>query len=225
MTSTDHALAARIAELEASLDGKLPAGARAAFAAEREQLDAAGLPAGIADVGTPMPDAPLLDVHSDPTTLAEAIGDGAAVVVFYRGAWCPYCNLALRTYEQELLPALRERGVRLVAISPQRPDGSLTVQETNELSYPVLSDPGNRIATELGILAPVHDGAHAAQVELGLDVAAGNADGTATLPMPTVVVVDRGRVAWIDVHPNYATRTESADILAAVSATVAATGT
>jgi peroxiredoxin len=101
--------------------------------------------------------------------------------------------------------------VTLVAISPQRPDGSLSVQQTNELSYPVLSDPGNRIATELGILASANDGAHAAQVELGLDVAVDNADGTLPLPLPTVVVVDRGLVAWIDVHPNYATRTESAD--------------
>lgn len=225
MTSTDHALAARLADLEASLDTTLPDGARAAFAVEREQLDAAGLPAGIAGVGTPMPDAPLLDVHGDPTTLAQANGGGPAVVVFYRGAWCPFCNLALRTYEQDLLPALRERGVALVAISPQRPDGSLTVRESNDLSYPVLSDPGNRIAAELGILAPADDGARAAQLGLGLDVAATNADGTPTLPMPTVVVVHQGRVAWIDVHPNYATRTESADILAAVSATVAAAGT
>lgn len=81
MTSTDHALAARLTELEASLDATLPAGGRAAFAAEREQLDAAGLPAGIAGVGTPVPDAPLLDVHGDPTTLAEATGGGFAMVV------------------------------------------------------------------------------------------------------------------------------------------------
>lgn len=220
MTPSDHTLNARLAQLEAGLAEKLPAGAREAFAAERAELDAADLPGGIAVVGVPMPDASLLDAHGNPTTLAQTIAGGPAVVVFYRGAWCPFCNLALRTYEQDLLPGLRERGVNLVAISPQRPDGSLTTQQTNELSYPVLSDPGNRIATELGILAPANDGARAAQAELGLDVAGVNADGTPTLPMPTVVVVDQGRIAWIDVHPNYATRTESAEILAVVSATV-----
>lgn len=220
MPPSDQTFTARFAELEANLAEKLPADASAAFTAERAQLDAAGLPAGIAVAGRPMPDASLLDAHGNPTTLAQTIAGGPAVVVFYRGAWCPFCNLALRIYEQDLLPGLSERGVTLVAISPQRPDGSLTMQQTNELSYAVLSDPGNRIATELGILAPANDGARAAQVGLGVDVAASNADGTPTLPMPTVVVVDQGRIAWIDVHPNYATRTESAEILAAVSATV-----
>jgi peroxiredoxin len=224
MTPSDQTLNARLAELEAGLAEKLPADAGAAFTAERAQLDTADLPAGIAVVGGPMPDASLLDAHGDPTTLAQTFAGGPAVVVFYRGAWCPYCNLALRTYEHELLPGLRERGVTLVAISPQRPDGSLTMQQTNELSYPVLSDPGNRIASELGILAPEHGGARAAQVGLGFDVAGVNADGTPTLPMPTVVVVDHGRIVWIDVHPNYATRTESAEVLAVVSATVGSAG-
>lgn len=224
MTPSDQTFTARFAELEANVAEKLPAGASAAFTAERAQLDAAGLPAGIAVAGRPMPDASLLDAHGNPTTLAQTIAGGPAVVVFYRGAWCPFCNLALRIYEQDLLPGLTERGVTLVAISPQRPDGSLTAAQTNELSYAVLSDPGNRIATELGILAPANDGARAAQVGLGLDVAAGNADGTPTLPMPTVVVVDQGRIAWIDVHPNYATRTEPAEILAAVSSSVGSAG-
>lgn len=220
MAPTDQTLTARLAELEANLAEKLPADAAAAFTAERAQLDAADLPAGIAVAGRPMPDASLLDAHGNPTTLAQTIAGGPAVVVFYRGAWCPFCNLALRIYEQDLLPGLSERGVTLVAISPQRPDGSLTTQQTNELSYPVLSDPGNRIATELGILAPTNDGARAAQAGLGLDVAAVNADGTPMLPMPTVVVIDQGRIAWIDVHPNYATRTDPAEVLAVVSAAV-----
>jgi len=200
---------------------RAPAEIVAVFDAEQAGLDAAGIPPGIPVPGTRMPDGELLDAAGVATTLV-AIRDGApAVVVFYRGAWCPYCSLALRTYEAQLVPVLAERGVKLIAISPQKPEGSITTQERNKLSYVVVSDPGSKIAAELGILtAPTADAA-AAQTKLGLDVKNVNADGSNTLPMPTVVVVDtEGVIRWIDAHPNYSTRSEPADILAAVTAAI-----
>jgi peroxiredoxin len=141
------------------------------------------------------------------------------VVVLYRGAWCPYCNVALRTYQAELVPALTERGVALIAISPQTPDGSMSSVELNDLTYTVASDPGNQLAVALGVETQPSGDALAAQVSLGLDLTERNADRRTTLPMPTVVVIDgAGVIRWIDVHPNYATRTEVRDILAAVDA-------
>jgi peroxiredoxin len=93
------------------------------------------------------------------------------------------------------------------------------MQEKNDLAFAVLSDPGNQIGAGLGVLTQASDDARAAQEKLGVVVADGNADGTATLPMPTVAVVDpAGLIRWIDVHPDYNTRSEVADILAAVSA-------
>jgi peroxiredoxin len=166
-----------------------------------------------------MPDGDLLDAHSAPTSLARLRGGRPAVVVVYRGAWCPYCNIALRTYQAELVPALGERGVELIAVSPQKPDGSLTSAQSNELTYSVASDPGNQIATALGIVTVPSPDYVAAQVKLGLDLTEVNADGGKALPMPTVVVVDAaGIIRWIDVHPNYTTRSEVPDILAAVEA-------
>ncbi len=135
------------------------------------------------------------------------------------GAWCPYCNIALRTYQTELVPALGERGVGLIAVSPQKPDGSLSSVEVNGLTFTVASDPGNQLALALGVLTHSSADTLAAQRNLGLDLAERNVDGQTTLPMPTVVVVDdTGVIRWIDVHPNYATRSEVADILAAVDA-------
>lgn len=127
-------------------------------------------------------------------------------------------RIQIKTYQEQLLPELTGRGVGLVAISPQRPDGSLSMQQKNELAYPVVSDPGNVLAGQLGILAPAHSAdVRAAQERLGLDLTAVNADGTDTLPMPTTVLADAGNILhWIDVHPNYATRTEVADILNAL---------
>ncbi|MCA1845576.1 MAG: AhpC/TSA family protein [Actinobacteria bacterium] len=204
--------------MEGALAAQAPAEVLAPFVAEQAGLEAAGLPDGIPAPGTPMPDGKLVDVHGQPTTLEQARGGRPAVVVFYRGAWCPYCNLTLRAYEHQLVPALAANDVALIAVSPQTPDGSLTMQETNELTYTVLSDPGNQIAGQLGILTAATDEARASQTALGIDVAGGNADGTPTVPMPTVVVVDAGgTIRWIDVHPNYGTRTEPAEILEVVT--------
>ena len=139
-----------------------------------------------------------------PTTLYAAAGGGTSVLVFYRGAWCPYCNIALSAYQAQLLPQLTERGIPLVAVSPQKPDGSLSMQQKNDLDFAVVSDPGNAIAGCLGILTGPSEEARAAQLQLGLDLAGVNADGTVTLPMPATVILDASHaVRWIDVHPDY----------------------
>jgi peroxiredoxin len=210
-------IADRVAQLQSGIAGRLPQDVLNAFGAEQDALQEAGVPAGVAAPGSVMPDAQLLDVHGEPTTLAAAVGGRSAVVVFYRGAWCPYCNLTLRAYQEGLVPLLAERDIPLVAISPQKPDGSLSTQEQNELTFTVLSDPGNRIADALGVLTAPGDATRAAQLTLGIDLSATNADGTYGLPMPTVVVVDRaGIIRWIDVHPDYTTRTEVAHIVGAL---------
>jgi peroxiredoxin len=211
-------VADQVAVVVAGMAQQVPAEALRAFGTEQAGLDAAGVPGGIAEPGSAMPDAELLDVHGKATTLEEVRAGRPAVVVFYRGAWCPFCNAALRVYQQQLAGELSERGIALIAVSPQKPDGSLTMQETNELSFAVVSDPGNRIGGKLGIVTrPTEDVQHA-QATLGLDLAAVNADGTRDVVMPTVAIVDaEGVLRWIDVHPNYTTRTEPAQILEALA--------
>ncbi|MBA3742372.1 peroxiredoxin-like family protein [Sporichthya sp.] len=203
----------RVAAFEAKAAAEFPADALAVFGGERV-FQGAKCPLDVPAPGTPMPDGELLDAHGNPTTLAAARAGKPAVVVFYRGAWCPYCNLTLRAYQEDLLAELTARGVGLVAISPQKPDGALSAQETNQLSYAVLSDPGNQIAGALGILTETGEAAVAVAAQLGLVVADTNADGTAAIPMPTVVMLDAaGAIQWIDVHPDYGTRTEPTEIL------------
>lgn len=212
-------IADQAAALQAGMAQQVSAELRAPFAEELKQLAAAGVPAGVARPGEELPDAGLLDAHGQPTTLRGTLAGRPAVIVFYRGAWCPYCNLALRTYQSELVGPLAQRGAALVAISPQKPDGSLTMQQSNELTFTVLSDAGNTLAGRLGILTEPTEAAKASQAALGLDVAALNADGAAVIPMPTTVIVDTsGTIRWIDVHPNYVSRSEPAEILAAYDA-------
>jgi len=177
-------------------------------------LAARGLPAEVAAAGTLVPDTGLLDPYGAATSLYAVTGSRAAVVVFYRGAWCPYCNIALATYQAHLLPQLTERGVHLIAISPQKPDGSLTMQQKHDLAFTVLSDPGNVIARHLGILTQPPEEARAAQLQLRLDLTSVNADGTVALPMPATIILSGDHVVrWIDVHPDYSNRTEPSNPL------------
>src|ERR1700679_1626429 len=119
----------------------------------REQAALASFkPVSVVTPGTRLPEVELLDPHGLPTTLPAVLAGRQAVLVFYRGAWCPYCNIALNAYQDTLLPELARRGVALVAVSPQRPDGSLSMQEKNNLRFAVLSDPGNKLAASVGIL-------------------------------------------------------------------------
>ncbi|MEU6586775.1 peroxiredoxin-like family protein [Nocardia sp. NPDC046763] len=217
MTSTNTTIAQRVELMHQSMADQIPEIALAAFGAEQAGLAGDGIPEGVAQAGTAIPDADLLDVHGNPTSLYAALAGKPAVLVIYRGAWCPYCNLALRAYQEQLAPALIERGIGLIALSPQKPDGSLTMAEKNDLTFTVLSDPGNQIARALGVLTAPTDQVREAQRSLGLDLPTLNADNGYGLPMPTVLVIDSDKtIRWIDVHPNYATRTETTDILTAL---------
>ena len=216
--STHRTVADRVPQFHENLAGQIPDTALAAFSAQQAGSSIAGVPPGAAKPGDALPDAELLDAHGVPTTLALARAAKPAVIVLYRGAWCPYCNLALRTYQQDLVPLLDHRGIELIAISPQKPDGSLSVQETNELSFTVLSDPGNQVAAALGVLTAPSKDASDAQRTLGIALTELNSDGITGLPMPTVAVVyAAGKITWIDVHPDYTTRTEVAAIISALA--------
>ena len=222
MTTTDQTYATKVAAFKDGVAAQLPADVFGAFTAEQAAFAAAGVPSTVAAVGAAFPDADVLDAHGNPTTLSRELAGKPSVVVFYRGAWCPYCNLALRTYQEQIVGVLAEQGVGFLAVNPQKPDGSLTTTQTNELTFAVLSDAGNKIATALGILSPERpQTAREATAALGVDVAAGNGDGTDTVPMPTTLVVDaNGIIRWIDVHPDYTERTEPQAILDAVAATI-----
>lgn len=189
----------------------------AVFDGEQRDLRAAGVPSGVIGVGERFPDADLLTPTGAGDALADVRGDGVSVLVFYRGAWCPYCNLTLRTYQQELLPALRDRGVPLIAISPQTPEGSEQAVAAGELEFPVRSDVGNALAARIGIVTEPSADARRAHTQLGFDVADSNADDTARIPFPSVFVLDGdGVVRFADVHVDYTTRTEVATIIDAV---------
>jgi peroxiredoxin len=211
-------IAEQLPRLRDSIDESVPAEVAEIFLREQRTL-ASVTPEGIIEAGARLPDAALLDPHGHTTSLSEALAGRPGVLVFYRGAWCPYCNLALRTYQAALVDELEARGVQLVAVSPQRPDGSLTMQEKHGLRFPVLSDPDSTLGRAAAIMTQPGAEALAAQVKLGLDLEAVNADGTPAIPMPATLILDRDRIVqWVDVHPDYSNRSEPEQILSALDA-------
>jgi peroxiredoxin len=204
-------------EFSAASAGQMPPEVAAVFGAEQQRWRELGEPAGIVRAGDTIADFALPDPTGAPVSLEELLADGPAVIVFYRGGWCPYCNIALRTYQTELLPNLGQYGARLVAISPQRPDQSLSTKEKAELSFTVLSDPGAEVARGLGIVFTPTEDVLSTQRKLGVDLAQVNE--TVDLPMPTVLVVDSGRIVrFADTHADYTARTEVSEIIAALDA-------
>jgi peroxiredoxin len=226
MSALDLSIAAQVAEYwrrERELEQASPLSKerrleRDATSSERERLKADGVPSDLIKPGTPLRDATLIDPLGAETPLYRAIPEGQpAVIVFYRGAWCPFCNITLHTYQEELLPRLQRRDVALVAVSPQKPDGSLTMTQKHQLAFPVLSDPGLKLAEQVGVVMHLSEVTRQAVIDAGLNFAATNADGSPALPMPTVLILDADHVVrWIKVNPDWTERSEPAEIVAAV---------
>jgi peroxiredoxin len=203
---------------QAASAAQLPADVVKVFSRNSEQLRAGGIPAGTVKVGDTLPSFTLRNAVGEHVSLDDLVANGPAVLVFYRGGWCPYCNLALRTYQRELLPQLGAWGATLAAISPQTPDQSLSTAEKAALSFEALSDSGSRLARRIGIAFEQAEEVLGAQRKLGLDLAQVNEEGSTELPMPTVLIVDPDRtVRFVEVHPDYTNRTEVADIFAALA--------
>jgi len=216
--TVSQTIAQQVDEFDVGFTAQIGPELTAVFADEQRDLTTAGTPRTV-QVGDRLPAGTLLTPDGAQVPLAEAAPGAASVLVFYRGAWCPYCNITLRHYDKTLAPGLAERGVSLIAISPQTPDGSAAAVTNGELGFTVVSDPANAFAGALGIVTAPSAEAQDAHTALGFAVKDSNADDTPAIPYPTVIVVGADRVVrFVDIHIDYTTRTETADILAAVDA-------
>ncbi len=210
-------IAEQVNDVKAAAGTRLPAEVVAVFASDQAALADHGIPAGAVAVGDKLGPFALPDATGQTRTLDELTANGPAVIVVYRGGWCPYCNLTLRTYQRDLLPQLSAHSARLVAISPETPDALLSTKEKAELTYTVLSDTGARLASALGITFDPSEEGLAAQRTLGVVIRTTRADSASVLPMPTVLIVDRDHIVrFVDIHPDYTGRTEVKEILAAL---------
>jgi peroxiredoxin len=207
--------------LKAAFARAAPVGRPALYAAKIEELRAGFALERAIRTGDLAPDFTLPDAHGRDVSLGSMLKAGPAVVTFYRGGWCPYCNLQLRAY-QAVLRDMTALGARLVAISPQLPDGSLSTAEANELTFSVLSDIGNTIARNYGLVWSLPEELRAALRSNNKALPGINGDDSWELPVPATYVVARdGRVVLAAVDVDYRNRLEPEAILTAlVAATI-----
>lgn len=157
--------------------------------------------------------------HGEQVLLDELLAKGPVVITFYRGSWCPYCNLQLKAL-QSRLPEIHALGAQLVAISPQAPDGSMSENDIRNMDFVVLSDQNADVAASYGVAWQVPEFLlEHMRVDRGLDLESLNNGNGSILPIPaTFVLNSEGKVTWRYVDVDYRTRSEPEDIINALKA-------
>ena len=188
------------------------------------ELVASGAAARALKAGDKAPAFTLSDPDGRPVSSADLLARGPLVVSFYRGVWCPYCNMELQAL-QAALPEFEKLGAALVAVSPQTAPNSRKSVRQNDLGFPILSDPHNDVAAAFGLRFAMPDFLIDLYKGLKNDLPAFNGDPSWTLPMPgRFVIAQDGTVLYAEVNPDYTRRPEPDDMLPALrrAASVAA---
>ncbi len=172
-----------LAKLRAASAERFPPETLATMQGATKDLIASGIAERSTSEGSAAPDFSLPNAHGEPVASEALWGDGPAVVSFYRGGWCPYCNIELKAL-QDRLPEIEALGARLVAITPETPDNALTTQKKNEIGFDVLSDNGNRVASAFGLSFRLPDAVSELYKGFGIDLEASNGEASQTLPVP-----------------------------------------
>lgn len=179
-----------------------------------EELVAAGIVKKALNVGDIIPQFSLTDANGKQVSSSDLLRRGNLVITFYRGAWCPFCNLYLRALQANL-PEFKKYGADLVAISIEPPDRSLSVSQQNKLSFTVLSDPKLEVSRKFGIVYEMPKVTNDAVLELGFDIAKYNGTEKAELPLSATYVVDKkGKIVYAFLDPDYKKRAEPSEIVA-----------
>ena len=203
-------------QLAASVE-RIPRETLAAMKGATDDLVASGVAERSAGEGSAAPRFSLPNAHGEPVASESLWEDGPAVLSFYRGGWCPYCNIELRAL-QERLPEIEALGARLVAITPETPDNALTTQEKNEIAFEVLSDGGNRVASAFGLAFRLPDEINDIyRNKFGIDLEESNGEASQTLPLPATFVIGKGgTVLKAFVDADYTRRAEPDEVIAAL---------
>ena len=206
----------QLADFKAEFLRTAPAGRATLYEAKIEELRASFALEAAISVGAIAPEFRLPDVNGNPVSLADLLRRGPVVVTFYRGGWCPYCNIQLRAY-QAVLREIAALGAQLVAISPQLPDQSLSTLQANELTFEVLSDVGNHAARRFGLIYALPEELRAALRSNNKALPEINGDESWELPVPATYVIARdGRIALAYIEVDYRKRLEPEAILDAL---------
>ena len=202
-----------LAEYRAGWFKRVPAERRAIMERHIAQLRD-GLAKTTLKVGDHAPSIVLGNAKGETVDVGVLLEKGPVIVTFYRGGWCPFCSLELRAL-QRLLPDIEAVGASLVAISPEKPDDSLSTAEKNALTFEVLSDVGQKVGRAFRLVYEFNDELKSAYKEFGLDIPAKNSAGDEwALPISATYIIDRdGIIIYAYTDADYRDRADADDIL------------
>jgi peroxiredoxin len=213
----------QLAEYRAAWHKRVPAERQAIMARHIEQLRNGVIARTILKVGDRAPTFALPNATGGIVDVRTLLQKGPVIVTFYRGGWCPYCNLELKAF-QEVLPEIKAAGASLVAISPEKPDDTLSTTEKNALAFEVLSDVGQKVGRAFGLVYEFTDELRSAYQGFGLDIPARNgAPGEWALPVSaTYVIAGDGTIIYAYADPDYRDRADPREVLAVLGKKAAA---
>lgn len=201
-------LSAELEKYKAAFIEKAPQEIQNIMATATENLTASGILDTLPKVGDTLTGFSLPDHNSQQTESADLLKKGPLVITFYRGGWCPYCNLELKAY-QDHLSEIHKLGANLVAITPELPDSSLSTIEKNQLEFLVLSDTQSNYAKALGVVFSLAEELRPIYKNFGIDLEKHNGSGQFELPIPVTLVVDQeGIIRYISADTDYTVRPE-----------------
>ncbi|WP_153556657.1 peroxiredoxin-like family protein [Roseimaritima sediminicola] len=185
----------------------------AVMRAQTQRLQESRIVATAPKTGDNLADFELPNHLGEKRSLATLRERGPVVVTFYRGGWCPYCNLELRAY-QAVFPEIKAAGATLVAITPELPDASLSTAEKNGLEFEVLTDADAVYARQVGLVFTLPEPLRPIYQGLGINIEEHNGDGQFDLPLAATFVVDiDGSIASAFVNADYTARAEPSDVV------------
>lgn len=213
----------QLAEFRDGWRKRVPAERQAIMERHIEQLRTGEIAKTMLKVGDQAPSIVLSNATGQPVDLGKLFAAQAVIVTFYRGGWCPFCNLELKAF-QDVLPEIKAAGATLVAISPEKPDDSLSTVEKNALTFEVLSDVGQRAGRAFGLVYEFTEELKSVYNGFNLDIPGKNgAPGEWALPVSATYVIGRGgRIIYANTDTDYRDRADPRDVLAALTRHAAA---
>jgi peroxiredoxin len=213
----------QLAEYRAGWYQRVPAERQAIMQRHIDQLRSGTIVRTMLKVGDRAPAIVLKNAKGVTVDVSKLLKKGPVIVAFYRGGWCPYCNLELRAY-QEILPEIMAAGASLVAISPEKPDDTLSTAEKNALTFEVLSDVGQRVGRAFGLVYEFTEELKSAYRGFDLDIPAHNGTpGEWALPVSATYVIDRdGSITYAYTDVDYRDRADPREVLKTVTRKAAA---
>jgi peroxiredoxin len=201
-------------KLRVNLNNMLPAESLQAFDMDAKDLTSKYTSKLKLNKGDRAPAFSLSNSIGETIELYSLLNKGKVVLVFYRGTWCPYCNLQLNQYQQ-VLAEIKSLGAQLVAISPQTPNESLNIKEKNELQFEVLSDNGNIVSRQYTTIFKNGDTPIDTMTELGFDFDSHYSDDSREIPVPAVFIIEQnGTISFVkSLGGDYRNRVEASDII------------